>query len=422
MNKPRSAGLIYLVVFLDLLGFGIVIPQLGVYSKLYHASGLQQGLLIASYSMMQFLFAPLLGRWSDRIGRRPVLIISLATSLAGHILFAMSHSLTLLFASRIVDGLGGANISTAQAYLSDITPAEKRARAMGMIGAAFGMGFVLGPAAGAIVGPLGVQWWGPHGGNLAIGGLAAISSAITLLVALFRLGESLPVEERHTTPTSLRLLDFRVLQGAAEKGTLIRLLWIMLVATAGFAVLHAVLTFFIIDTLGLDVDEQAGHASRLAGYVFCWIGFLTAMVQGGLIGRLVKKHGEASLMLTGLFLMAVGLALMPTSHSLGVLFLVTTPLAIGSALNSATLPALMTFHSPGKQRGEVLGLNSSMGSIGRIIGPLLGGLLYDVRTSAPFEVGAVLCFVAMIVGFGIPRDRPGEAPVAEADAVVELQA
>lgn len=422
MNRPRSAGLIYAVVFLDLLGFGLVIPQLGVYSKLFDASGAVQGILIASYSVVQFLFAPLLGRWSDRIGRRPVLILSLATSLLGYVLFAMAHNLTLLFASRIIDGLGGANIATAQAYVADITPEDKRARAMGLIGAAFGMGFILGPAFGGQAGQLGVQWWGPHGGNLAIGGLAAICSGVTLLLAIFRLGESLPPEERHASATSLKLLDLDVVRDSPERDALTRLMIIMLISTAGFAVLHAILTFFIIDTLHLDVTTEAGRASKLAGFVFCWIGFLMAMIQGGLIGRLVKKHGETSLMRAGLFLLAVGLSIMPFSHSLGMLYLVTTPLAIGSALNSSTLPALLTFHSPGRQRGEVLGLSHSMASLGRIIGPLMGGWLYDFRTTLPFEIGAGLCLFALLVGLGLRRDRPGEVAPAEADAVVELPA
>jgi len=218
----------------------------------------------------------------------------------------------------------------------------------------------LGPAIGGQAGQLGVHWWGPNGGNLAIGGLAAICSGVTLLLAFFRLGESLPPEERHAAASSLKLLDLSVVRDSPSRQALTRLMIIMLIATAGFAVLHAILTFFIIDTLGLRVADEAGTASRLAGYVFCWIGFLTAMVQGGLIGRLVKKHGETSLMLAGLFLMAVGLSIMPLSHELWTLYLVTTPLAIGSALNSSTLPALLTFHSPGRHRGEVLGLSHAM--------------------------------------------------------------
>jgi len=422
VNRPRSAGLIYAVVFLDLLGFGLVIPQLGVYSKLFEASGATQGLLIASFSIVQFLFAPLLGRWSDRIGRRPVLILSLATSLLGYVMFALAHNLTLLFASRIIDGFGGANVSTAQAYVSDITPKKKRAGAMGRIGAAFGLGFILGPAFGAVAGPLGVAWWGPHGGNLAIGGLAAIFSGLTLLLAIFRLGESLPPEDRHEAKTRLKLLDLGVVKASPERDALTRLLIIMLISTAGFAVLHAILTFFIIDTLGLEVATDAGKASKLAGFVFCWIGFLMAMIQGGLIKGLVRRHGETSLLLMGLFLTAVGLFILPFGHSLAMLYVVTTPLAIGSALNSATLPALLTFHSPGRQRGEVLGLSHSMASLGRIVGPLLGGWLYDVRLTLPFELGAGLCVLALVVGLGLRRDRPGEVEPASADAVVELPA
>ena len=169
MQTQRRSAVIYAIIFLDLLAFGIVVPQLGIYAKHFGASALVQGLLVGCYSAMQFLFAPLLGRWSDRIGRRPVLLISLLTSFAGHVLFALAHSLPLLFAARLIDGLGGANVSTAQAYLSDVTPNERRAKAMAAVGMSFGMGFILGPVVGAGLAPWGTHHWGAYGGNLAIG-------------------------------------------------------------------------------------------------------------------------------------------------------------------------------------------------------------------------------------------------------------
>lgn len=420
MNRPRSAHLIYLVVFIDLVGFGLVIPQLGVYAKLFNASGAVQGLLVASYSVVQFLFTPLLGRWSDRFGRRPVLIASLFTTLLGYILFAVAHNLTLLFASRLIDGLGGANISTAQAYIADITPSERRAAAMGKIGMAFGLGFILGPAIGAAAGPLGAHWWGPHGSNLAIGGLAAILSGITLLLALFGLGESLPPESRHTARGSLKLIDWHAVRTSPARDALSRLMIIMFVATAGYAVLHAILTFFIIDTLGLDVTRQTGEASKLAGFVFAWQGLLMAFIQGGMIRHLVKRHGETSLTIVGLGLHALGLGLMPFSHNLTMLFITSIPLACGSALNSATLPALITFYSPAQQRGELLGLSHAMGSLGRIVGPLMGGLLYDKGHMIPFQLGMAICFGAMLISLGLRRDKPGEIALAPPDDRLEV--
>ncbi len=416
MNQRRSIGIIAAIVFLDLLGFGLVIPQLGVYAKYYDASGFAQGMLVASYSVMQFLFAPLLGRWSDRLGRKPVLIVSLATSLAGHVLFALAGSLPVLFASRLVDGLGGANISTAQAYLSDVTPPERRARAMGLIGAAFGTGFVFGPAFGALAGHWGATHWGPHGGSLAIGGLAALASLATLLLAILKLPESLPPEKRSVHPELPKLVDLSALRHAVERPALARLLAIFLVSTSGFAVLHAIMTYFVVDTLRVDVATETGHAAALTGYVFAWIGLWAVLVQGGGIGPLVARFGEVPLLTCGLFLLAVGLFIMPLAHSLAMLLLFATPLSIGNALCSANLPALLTFHSPANRRGEILGVSHALGSVGRIVGPLVGGALYDWGRPVPFRVGASLCAVAMLVSLGLPRERPDESEVDEAVA------
>ena len=214
MQTQRRSAVIYAIIFLDLLAFGIVVPQLGIYAKHFGASALTQGLLVGCYSAMQFLFAPLLGRWSDRIGRRPVLLISLLTSFAGHVLFALAHSLPLLFAARLIDGLGGANVSTAQAYLSDVTPNERRAKAMAAVGMSFGMGFILGPVVGAVLAPWGTHHWGAYGGNLAIGLVAAGCSLATLLLTALWLPESLPAERRHDAERPLRLIDLASLRSA----------------------------------------------------------------------------------------------------------------------------------------------------------------------------------------------------------------
>ncbi|MCC7495674.1 MAG: MFS transporter [Fimbriimonadaceae bacterium] len=404
--------MIYAIVFLDLLGFGLVIPQLGVYAKLYGASGLAQGLLIASYSLMQFLCGPLFGRWSDRVGRRPVLLLSLCGSLAGYLLFAFSHSFAMLFVSRLIHGLGSANLATAQAYLGDVTPPERRAKAMGLIGAAFGLGFVFGPACGAILGPWGSHHWGPHGGNLAIGLLASSLSLLTLLLGAARLPESLPPDRRSgdaapSSPFATASLDL-----CHQQPVLTRLLWVFFVATAGFSVLHAILSYHLIDSLRLDVATDTGAAQRFTGYLFTWIGLLAALVQGGLIGRLVQRCGESRLLLAGLVLLAGALALLPWTHSLGQLLLVATPLAIGNALCTATLPTLMTFHSPEPRRGEALGLLQAVGSLGRIVGPVAGGALYGLQRPSPFLLGAVLCAVAALVALGV-TDRPALPPGSE---------
>jgi multidrug resistance protein len=406
--QRRRGGIIFAIIFLDLLGFGIIMPQLGIYARHYEASGLVQGLLVGSYSAMQFVFAPLLGRWSDRVGRRPVLLVSLFTSFCAHLLFGVSRSLALLFVSRVVDGLGGANIATAQAYLSDVTPAERRARAMAMIGMAFGLGFVLGPAVGAVVGHWGTSHLGAHGGNLAIGLVAAACSLGTMVLTVRWLPESLPPDKRRRAEGPLRLIDTESLRRALALPVLPRLLLVALISTGGFAVLHAILTYFVVDVSGLRLTDAAGMARAQAatGKVFAWIGCLSILAQGSVHAG-ARRVGEAVLLRAGLALMVLALVSLPLVHSSGAMLVLMTPLAIGNALCSATIPALLTLHSPPDQRGEILGVNTSLGSIGRIGGPLSGGFLYDLGRAVPFAVGAVLCAVALYFALRLPRHAPG---------------
>lgn len=415
MKQRSPLAIIFLVAFLDLLAFGIVIPQLGVYAKLYHASGAQQGWIVATYSLMAFLFAPLLGRWSDRAGRRTVLLFSVACAALGHLLFAQAGSIAGLLVARAVNGFGGANISTAQAYIADVTPPERRAKSMGLIGAAFGIGFILGPAIGGIVGQWGTARWGTAGGNLAIGLTAAGFSALCFLVVLFRLPESLPPEARRPATGPLRLVDLPALRESFSQPILARLLLVFLISTAGFAVLHAVMSFFIIDTLGLAVHDDADvrMAQIATAKVFAWIGLIAAVIQGGAMGSLAKRFGEAKLLKFGLLLMVAGLACLATARSVAGIMGISTLQASGNALATAALPALISFHSPPDRRGEVLGVSQSLSSLGRIFGPLFGGMLYDLGPAVPFVTGAVLCAVAAAVALRVPNQRPAESPAIE---------
>lgn len=414
----KSKGILYGIVLFDLLAFGIIIPQLGVYAKLYQASGALQGLLIASYSILQFVTAPLLGRWSDRVGRKPVLAVCLASSFVAHCLFASAHSLTTLFLARIIDGAAGGNVAVAQAYLSDVTDEKNRSKAMGMVGASFGLGFLLGPVIGGIAGHFGTAHWGPHGGNIAIGGTAAVLSVLTLCLTLTKLKESLPPEARQTSDKPLKLIDVPALRHVLSEPVVARLLAIMLIGTAGFAVLHAVLPYFVVDLAQLQIHQESDMAAaQLAvAKAFAWMGLIVVLVQGGAMGPLTKRYREATLLVVGEALTILALAYLPTSRSLPMLLWWLTPLAFGNSLAVVVLPSLLTFHAPANRRGETLGLASSMGSVGRIVGPLVGGALYDFGHAMPFEVGAALCGVALLLALGLPR-RPAEEPskaVAEA--------
>lgn len=408
MAGQRRVGIIFLVVFIDLLGFGIIVPQLGVYARLYGASGLQQGLLMASYSLMQFACAPFLGRWSDRVGRKPVLLIALFTSFCGHVLFASARSLAVLFAARLIDGAGGANIATAQAYISDVTPPERRSKMMALVGVAFGVGFVLGPVIGGVAGHWGALHLGAHGGNLAIGAVAVLCSSSTLLLAALRLPESLLPEQRHHAEARVQFIDVAALRTALGQPVLGRLLVIFLVATSGFTVLHAVMPYLIVDLGGWKVQEAADMSAAQASLakVFGWIGVIAIVVQGGATGALTKRYTEARVLRAGLLLMVVGLVTVPLAGSIRGLVGLITPLSAGNALATVVIPALVTFHAPAGRRGEVLGLMHSLGSIGRIVGPLGGGFLYDWGRAMPFWVGAGLCALAFVLALAVPAAAP----------------
>ncbi len=298
MTKPaapsRSAlGVLFVTVFVDLLGFGIVLPLLPYYARTFHASGLAVGALIAVYSAMQVVFAPLWGRWSDRIGRRPVLLISLGGSTLSYLLFTLADGIGLLFVSRILAGVAGANIPVAQAFIADSTTDEDRARGMGLIGAAFGLGFVFGPAIGGLL---------AHYGHRAPGLAATVICGLNLLVALWRLPEScVPGRQRVAAVHPLRGL--RHLRPGASLTT-----WLSLFAMAvfSFATMETTLSL-------LCASAFAMPASQIY-WLFGFMGVMTALMQGGLIGRLAQRVAEPRLAIAGPLLAGRG----PRCHTVHV--------------------------------------------------------------------------------------------------------
>ncbi|MBZ4334144.1 MFS transporter [Corallococcus sp. AS-1-12] len=411
MAREASLRVVFGIAVLDLIGFGILIPQLGVYGVRFGASPFAVGLLVAVYSLMQLVAAPIMGRLSDRFGRRPVLLISQVGSLVGYVLFAFAHTLPLLFLSRIIDGVSGGNVSTAQAVVADITKPHERARGMGIIGAAFGLGFVLGPALGGVLG----AW----GGNLAIGLFAAGLSALNLLNTWFFLPETRRADSPSATTRSMR--------GAASVLTLPvvgRCVVLVLLYTVAFAQMEGTFSVYLLTRflstgpvpleggwLVHAVHPDAAvlkEASLRSGALFAVVGVLSALVQGGLVRRLVAAghgapgHGaegapggrggrEAPVAVVGFGLTAAGLALLPVAPSYGWLFPVMGLLAVGSALVTPCLSALVSLHAPMERQGAVLGAYQASGSLGRIVGPALGGLLFTrLGPTAPYGTGAVL--------------------------------
>jgi MFS family permease len=384
--KQPSLLVIFLTVFLDLIGFGIVLPLLPVYSENFGASGWLVGVIMASFSAMQFLFAPAWGRWSDRVGRRPVLLISNFGSAVSYALFAVASgmkgdaALWLLMASRVFAGICGANIAVAQAYIADITPPEDRSRRMGLIGMAFGLGFILGPALS------GLSLAGFSGFGLRFNGFGAtgpgwVAAALCLgnfLLALAILPESRKAEGG-AAPERPRLALWSHTLGRPQVGLLV---WLFFLATFAFTCFETTLGLLVIRNFKLDLSKP--EDAKLVGYLFAYCGIVGACVQGGGIGRAVKKLGERRLIAVSLFCTAVSLAWLPYAGSWGVLLSALGLLAVGSSLARAPIFGLLSMLTSAHEQGETIGVAQSFGSLARIAGPIFAGALFHVQPAWPY--------------------------------------
>jgi multidrug resistance protein len=382
-----------MTVFIDLMGFGLVIPILPTYAQQLQASDFMVGLLIASYSIMQFLFTPFWGRLSDRIGRRPVLLISLAASLVGYLIWGFSTSLIWLFASRIVAGFGNANIAVAQAYIADITTKENRARGMGMVGAAFGLGFVLGPALGCLLVQYGLGF---------VGFVAAGFSFVDLVLTFFLLPE--PKERGSFGNDRFGLgIDFYIKNVTSAKLRISFL--IFFVSTFAFANMEA--------TLVLLTSKLYNWGPKENGLLFVYIGILIVIVQGGMIRQLTKKYSEKKLITVGSFLIAAGLFLTPVTNSWIVLALAMTLLSIGSGINNPCNQSIISKLAPEETVGGVLGLGQSVSTLGRIFGPIVGCALFErFGYFSPYLAGGLCMIIVVAMSFKLPETEPGAATAA----------
>lgn len=385
MKKP-SLLVIFLTVFLDLVGFGIVLPLLPVYSEKFGASGFLVGVIMASYSAMQFLFAPTWGRLSDRIGRRPVLLVSNLGSTVSYAIFAFASGMTgetalwLLLASRVLAGICGANIAVAQAYIADITPPEDRSRRMGLIGMAFGLGFILGPALGGLslagfdVFGLKFDGFGPTGP----GWVAAAMCFGNLLLALAILPESRQPNGQ-LAPERPRLAQWTHSLARPQVGLLV---WLFFLATFAFTCFETTLGLLVSKQFNLDIHKP--EDAKVIGYLFAYCGLIGALVQGGAIGRAVKKLGERKLIAVSLVFTAASLAPLPFVRSWGELLGVLALLAIGSSLARAPIFGLLSILTPAHEQGETIGVAQSFGSLARIAGPIFAGSLFHLHPAWPY--------------------------------------
>lgn len=410
MKKP-SVFIVFLTVFMDLIGFGIVIPLLPIYGKDLHANWFEIGALMSTYSLMQFIFAPYLGRLSDRIGRRPVLLISTAGSAISYVIFAWgsmlqgNSALLILFASRAIGGLCAANITVAQAYIADITPPEQRSKKMGLIGMAFGLGFVLGPPLGA---------WAREAFNAAgPGWVAAILCAINFVLAFAILPESRKPDSQHVAqrPHFDQMLHTL---GRPKVGLLIGIFFL---ATFCFTCFETTLSLLVLDKFHIDPDSKPGI--RLVRNLFMYAGLVGAFAQGGLTGRLVKMLGEPKLIAVSLLLVAVSLGLLPFGNTWMAIYVLLALLAIGSSMTRPPVFGMISNLTSAHEQGVTNGVAQSIGSLARIFGPTFASVLYGRIAWLPYVICASVSFLTALIAWQrLSKDyKPGvavQAPAVEA--------
>jgi MFS transporter, DHA1 family, multidrug resistance protein len=374
MNTKKALPILFLVMFLVMVGFGIIIPVIPFYAEEIGATPTQLGLLMAVYSLMQLLFAPMWGRVSDRIGRKPVIMIGILGLSLSFFLMAISTELWMLFAARIIGGLlSSANMPTVMAYVADITSEEDRGKGMGIIGASVGLGFIFGPAIGGVFSQssLNTPFY-----------LAGATSLLTFLLVTFVLKESLTVEQRNSH--------------AKEKTSLLKAF------NGPVSVLFVLQLFVSLSLSGLEATfayfaaEKADLGAVELGYIFMIMGLAGAIVQGGLVGRMTKKLGEGTVIQLGIVISAIGFALILLIEGFGTAALFLTVFGVGNGLIRPSVSSLLTKKSTAGH-GSTTGLLSSFDSLGRIIGPPLGGWLFSIAIGMPYISGILLSVIALIL-------------------------
>ncbi len=397
-SSRKALMLVFFITLVDQIGWGMVIPILPTYSKTFQANAVVIGLLLASYSLIQFFFAPALGRWSDRIGRKPVLILclfgsalaSVATG-AASLVGAPTLAILVLFLARMLDGATGGNTGIAMSYASDVTTPEKRAHGLGLIGAAIGLGYTIGPALGGVI---------AHFSNAAIpfyvaGGIAFVN----MLVMLAILPESLNPEQKANARNRENLNVFEGLR-KPNVGSLLFINFLFIFAASCYQMM-----------MPLYTNIRFHFGERENSYLFAFLGLTMTIVQGGLIRPFVKKWGETAILLFGLALMTATLAVAPAVSVVSILVWLTGGMAIGTALCNPTVLALISKQSDAEEQGEALGYAASMASLARILAPAwCGYAMKNINPASPFFTGALFSSFALIL-FALTRLKKVPTPV-----------
>jgi DHA1 family tetracycline resistance protein-like MFS transporter len=377
-NNKASLLTLFSIIVIDLIGFGIVIPVLPFYAEFYGASATVLGMLLTSYAAMQFLFAPLWGRLSDRIGRRPVLLMTILGSSFALVMLGMANSLFWLFMARILGGTFGANISVATAYVTDVTTEENRTRWMGMIGASFGIGY-------------GVPML-----------FASALAFINFIYACIILREP----ERHRT-TEKPVARMRLFQNHVVR----RMCAINLLFTLAVTQLEAIFAFYMMDRFEYDAREVA--------YILVMMALIMVGIQGGAIRRLAKRFGEKNLLLIGVMLMAIAYLGIPWIPQVALLLIPLAITAAGRGMAQPSMLSLISSASDADNRGSVLGIFQSSASLARVIGPTVAGILYDRFFGIPFMCAATVMLAVFIVATGLTVKAPHKVTLEEAEMAME---
>ncbi len=380
-NRKASLSVIFLTVFIDLMGFGILIPILPTFaSKDLGVSDFGIGIIVAVYSLMQFLFNPVFGRISDKIGRRPVITVSLLFTATSYVIFAFANSFWILFLSRMLAGIGGSNIGVAQAYIADVTDKRNRSKGMGLIGAAFGLGFVFGPMIGGFLSDYGYTFAG-------LG--AAAFSTMAFFFSLFFLPES------NFNRDSARKVSFKLFEIAQLK-KISRMPFVGLLILVFFIIVFSMANIY--GTFALLGYKVYHLTDKQNGIMFGIMGLTGALMQGGAIRFLTEKFRDKTLVLFGTFFMMIGLTLLPYGGSLNGLIVVSIVLSIGTGVSQPVILALVSKYSPDNEQGSILGLNQSVSAFARVLGPLWGGFAFQyMGYSFPFLTGGFFTFVTLII-------------------------
>lgn len=408
--KKSPLVILLLTVLLDLIGFGIVLPLLPTYAKDLGANPFMIGLIAAIFSIMQFIFSPLWGKLSDRIGRRPVMLSSIFITALSYLLFSQADTIPLLIFARGLSGIGSANIAAAQAYITDVTDSKSRSGAMGMIGAAFGVGFIIGPLIGGLL---------KHNyGIEMVGYVSALLIFIDFVLALFflpesnknasklKLGALLAPKEDGSAASAMGTLKAKMAEYGAGVKVITSSRPLSMLMSANFIFTLAIVNMQVASILLWK--EYFMATDKGIGYLFAYVGLFSVIVQGGMIGRLTKKLGEHKLFLWGHLFTFIGVFFVPFApqdslFSIGLLILFF--FAIGTSLVAPINLSMISLYSYKQQQGQIMGLSQSVNSFARILGPFSGSILYGVDFHAPYLVAGALTVIGVFISLDLFKYR-----------------